>query len=420
MKAGTKKGKKIVTRALTLLLLAVLVWAGVTYFAPMLTGDAVATYQAYTVQRGDVKTNMSLSATISVRDSETLTTTESVTVREVFVTEEQQVSKGDKIIQLSSGDVLRASFDGVVNEIRVAAGDWLRRNTAMVQICNLDHLQVSMNVDEYDIEQVSVGQQCTVTVISLGGSYETEIAHINRVSASPGSVAYYTVTADLAAPENLLPGMQATVSIPTEEATDVLILPMEALGFDEEGNAYVLTSKTDGGYDRVTVETGLSDGMNVEIKSGVNEGDTVYAQTGEESAQPAFSLEALYQAVVGKKVVINDMSSRGGKGNRGQNGTTGEMGEGAPPEGFGEGQDGEMPAGMPQQSMEPQASAQPQASAAPAASAAPDQSMLPSATGAPMQRQPATDSAGSPDRPAGSDRPSGPVPTAEGGTQDEP
>ena len=58
MKSGTKKGKKIVARALALLLAAGLAWAAVTYFAPMLTGDEVATYQAYTVQKGDVKTNI--------------------------------------------------------------------------------------------------------------------------------------------------------------------------------------------------------------------------------------------------------------------------------------------------------------------------------------------------------------------------
>ena len=60
-----------------------------------------------------------------------------------------------------------------------------------------------------------------MTVVSLGLTFETEIRHVNRVSASTGAVASYTVTADIDAPENVLPGMQATVTIPRESVAGV-------------------------------------------------------------------------------------------------------------------------------------------------------------------------------------------------------
>ena len=84
-------------------------------------------------------------------------------------------------------------------------------------------------MDEYDVETVAAGQRCSVTVVSLGLTFETEIKHVDRVSASSGAVANYTVTADIDAPENVLPGMQATVTIPRESVTGVNLLPMEAL-----------------------------------------------------------------------------------------------------------------------------------------------------------------------------------------------
>ena len=101
---------------------------------------------------------------------------------------------------------------------------------------------------------------------------------MNRVSASTGAVASYTVTADIDAPENVLPGMQATVTIPRESVAGVSILPMAALSFDENGAPYVLVEDGAGGYEQTNVETGLSDGMYVEIVSGVESGDVVYVQ----------------------------------------------------------------------------------------------------------------------------------------------
>ena len=90
-----------------------------------------------------------------------------------------------------------------------------------------------------------------VTVVSLELTFETEIDHVDRVSASSGAVASYTVTADIDAPENVLPGMQATVTIPRESVSGVNMLPMAALTFDEDGAPCVLVDDGAGGYARV-------------------------------------------------------------------------------------------------------------------------------------------------------------------------
>jgi multidrug resistance efflux pump len=121
-------------------------------------------------------------------------------VKELYVQAGDEVKEGDPLVLLSTGELFSASFDGVVNEIRVEVGDWIWPNFTVVQINDLQHLEVSMNVDEYDIEQLTLGEACTVSVISLGVDFETEIAHINRVSQSQGSVAFYSVTCDLTVP----------------------------------------------------------------------------------------------------------------------------------------------------------------------------------------------------------------------------
>ncbi len=333
-KAGTamakqKPKKKGIVRffraVFILILLAVIGLVGWNYLAPMLMTDSVTLYDSNTVETGDIETEMSFSATLAVKNSETHTASELTRVKELYVSAGDEVSEGDSLVLLTNGELFTAGFDGVVNEIRVSTGDWVRPNFYIVQICDLVNLEVTMSVDEYDVKSLEVGQRCTVRVISLGIDFETTIAHINRVSSSSGTLAYYTVSCDLAVPAEVLPGMRATVIIPDQSVEDVNILSMEALTFDDEEKPYVLLKGANGDYEDHYVETGLSDGINVEIVSGLDAGDTVYTVSGTESVKAAFSLEDIYTSLVGEKVVINAARGQmpGGMGGTRDTGTDG-------------------------------------------------------------------------------------------------
>ncbi len=336
-KRSGKKVKRTVkwTLAVVALLLAGLIlWVVVM---PMVTAGAVTTYDAYQTETGDISTVKSFSATLSVKKSETFSSSEESTVRELYVTSGQSVSAGDPLVLLSTGELFSANFDGVVNEIRVDVGDWLWPNFSVVQVCDLTHLQVAMNVDEYDVKTLSVGQTCTVRVISLGIDFETVIAHINRVSQSQGTVAFYAVTCDLTVPENVLPGMQATVTLPGSSASGVTTVDMAALAFDDSKNPYVLLRDASGNYSRQYIETGLTDGMKVAVISGLTAGQTVYAESGTQRVAAGFTLTDLYTFLFGKKTVINDKSSSVGQ--RPPDGAfPAGGGTGGPPAGINDGQ----------------------------------------------------------------------------------
>ena len=287
-------------------ILAIAGLIGVNYFLPMLTSDSITTYNSYTVATGDIETWMSFSATMEVKKSESFTPSEMTKVKDVYVVSGDEVSEGDPLMLLTNGELFTAGFDGVVNEIRVGVGDWVREYFSIAQVSDLVNLDVTLSVDEYDIRSLSVGDSCTIKVISLDKDFDTTIAHINRVSSSAGTLAYYTVSCELAVPPEVMPGMRATVMIPDEAVIGVNTLPMDALAFDADDHAYVLQKQTDGSYEKLLIETGLSDGMRVEIVSGLQTGDVVYAVAGTQSITPAFSLEDLYIAVFGKKVVINE------------------------------------------------------------------------------------------------------------------
>ena len=72
--------------------------------------------------------------------------------------------------------------------------------------------------------------------------------------------------------------MNATVIITVQQAQNVLVVPDRAIQ-TQGGNSVVQVQKDDGSSDTVVVQTGLTNGTNTEIKSGLEEGQTVILPT---------------------------------------------------------------------------------------------------------------------------------------------
>ena len=284
--ARKNKKKSIVRKIIKLLIAIVLlgVLGILAYYValPMLKASVTTTYDTYSATTGTISNSLSFSGSVSVVSSEYLTAPAHGTIRDIYVKSGDNVKKGDRLIRLSTGDTVKANFDGTINAVNVEAGDSVSSGAQLCQVVDFSNMKVTMRVDEYDISEVFEGQECTVTVTALEKRFPASISHINRLSASSGSVAYYTVTASVEVTEDVLPGMQATISIPKEEARDVVVLKMDALSFDPSNSAFVYVMNESGAMEQRFVEVGVDNGNYVEIKSGLAAGETVYVEVEEE------------------------------------------------------------------------------------------------------------------------------------------
>ena len=285
------KPKRIIRKiVLWLLFLALLAGAGVFGWSA-LRQQYTVTYDAYAATIGSISNALNFSGNLNLIDSAVYTAPSASTVRTVYVSAGDEVKKGDRLVRLANGASVEADFDGNVNTVSVKAGDEVRGGDALVQIADFKHMKVSMRVDEYDIGDISVGQKCVVTVTSNERRYESEIGSIDRISASGGSVAYYTAVAYVdVTDDETLPGMQVTVSVPQEEATDAVILKADALSFDEKNAAYVWMMDETGALTRTYVKTGVSNGNYVEITEGLSDGDEVFVEAKAETASTVSGL----------------------------------------------------------------------------------------------------------------------------------
>ncbi len=279
MNTQKKKKGKLLKRIIGLVLVLAIAGAGVWYFTKGTPVAEADDYTAYTASIGSISNALSFSGTFSAVDSKTYTSAAATTVREVYVAAGQDVLQGDKLVRLANGETIKADFDGRVNSLAVSAEDSVASGDTLLQIADFEHLQISVQVDEYDISSVAVGQQCLVTATASSQMMVAQINSISYISStSTGSVAYYTAIVKVDAPTGVYPGMQASVVITQEEATDVVLVKQSALNFDEYNQAYVYMKNDAGENEKVTVEVGVTNGYYVEIKSGLSDGDVVYAK----------------------------------------------------------------------------------------------------------------------------------------------
>ena len=312
-KKGRKKKilKRIIWLVVILLVLGIVCWSVYS----RLMAEYKITYDPYTATTGSISNSLSFTGSMQLIDSATYTASAASKVREVYVSVGDKVKDGDKLMRLNGGETIEAEFDGTVSSINVAKGDEVAAGDSLITVADFDHMTVSVRVGESNIAQVSVGQSCKVTVSSVGASFESVIETIDYASYSGNNVAYYTATVnvDTSEAENVWPGMQATVTVPLEEAMNVTVLKMDALSTARNNTAYVYKENENGEMEEVTVTVGVSNGNYVEIKEGVTSGETVYkiAEKEEEATGLAGLLSGLF---TNRQVNRPGRSGSGGSG----------------------------------------------------------------------------------------------------------
>ena len=289
-----KKKKRIFRRILGILILLILLGSAGVFAWAKLRDKYTVTYDEYTATTGTISNSLSFTGSLALRDSASYTASSPATVRNVYVANGDKVKKGDRLVRLSDGSMITADFDGTVNMVSVEKNDEVSAGSNLVQIADFEHMQVSFRVDEYDIGDVQVGEACTVTATATEKKFESAIQTINYISSSQGNVAYYTATAYVDVDGGVYPGMQVTVTIPQEEASDVVILKADALSFTRDNKAFVYKKKEDESLEEVEVEVGVSNGNYVEIKAGLTSGESVYVATEEEEDSLTGLLSGLF------------------------------------------------------------------------------------------------------------------------------
>ncbi|MAZ25842.1 MAG: efflux transporter periplasmic adaptor subunit [Cytophagaceae bacterium] len=161
---------------------------------------------------------------------------------------------------------------------------------------DLREMQVEADVDEADIGNVKEGQRVTFTVDAyIGETFEGEVTQVRLDPTVESNVVTYVVVIKADNPDlKLKPGLTATISIYTLELKNIITTEAKAVNFKPDqqtlNNYYAQHNlpndinipndgttlwvyNTNGSLLPKTVKLGASDGVSVQVISGVNEGD---------------------------------------------------------------------------------------------------------------------------------------------------
>jgi HlyD family secretion protein len=172
--------------------------------------------------------------------------------------------------------VLVAPTAGTITELNIQVGEMASAGqTAAVVISDLSVLTVDVNLDETDVAQVAVGQSALVSVDAFPDAELTgEVTYIAPVAEIQSGVVLYPVTVQVAPTESpVRPGMTADVEIVSAIHEDALIVPLRAV--HTEGELAYVVRLSGGQTERVEVTLGMMTDTEVEIASGLAEGDVV-------------------------------------------------------------------------------------------------------------------------------------------------
>lgn len=186
-----------------------------------------------------------------------------------------------------------APMDGVITSRPVQSGQIIASGisnvgggTTLMTLSDVSRLFINANVDESDIGKIRDSQKTIITADAFPGRRFTgEVVRVAAKGETNSNVVTFEVKIEIdkSGLDLLKPEMTANVEIQAQRREDVLVLPNEVIQFGKDGYFVMLANDDETSAVRTEVEPGITDGLNTEILSGVEEGDKVLLPDGMQS-----------------------------------------------------------------------------------------------------------------------------------------
>jgi len=167
-----------------------------------------------------------------------------------------------------------SEVSGEVTKIYVDVNDAITQNTSIMDIVNYNNLEISIKVDEYDLSAIHEGIDAEVYLGAIGKTVTGTISEIARGASVENGVSYFETTVVLPKDTSLRVGLSAEVKVVTQSAKNAVTVPVKAIKY-EVSNTYVQNYNDKGTLEKIPVTLGISNGNYIEVKKGLNAGDTI-------------------------------------------------------------------------------------------------------------------------------------------------
>lgn len=186
----------------------------------------------------------------------------------------------------ASSTLIRSTISGLILDVPVKVGNSVilsntfNDGTTIATVADMSDLIFKGNIDETEVGQLVTGMPMRITIGALQNlKFEARLEYISPKATDNNGANQFEIKAAVTVPQGnaIRSGYSANAEIELASAKGVLTVPESAIEFS--GNdTYVYVIKGSGDdktYERRKVATGLSDGINIEIKSGLKKSEKV-------------------------------------------------------------------------------------------------------------------------------------------------
>lgn len=192
-----------------------------------------------------------------------------------------------------SSTLIRSTIDGLILDVPIKEGNSVimsntfNDGTTIATVADMNDLIFRGNIDETEVGRLHEGMPVKITLGALQNmTFDAELEYISPKGVEENGANQFEIKAALHVPDSITvrSGYSANAEIVLERAHQVLTVPESTIEFSGDSTyLYILTdSVPEQKFQRQAVSIGMSDGIRIEIKQGLNEGQKVRgAQKGE-------------------------------------------------------------------------------------------------------------------------------------------
>ena len=187
----------------------------------------------------------------------------------------------------ASSTLIRSTITGLILDIPVKVGNSVilantfNDGTTIATVANMNDLIFRGNIDETEVGRLSSGMTMKITIGALQDlKFDARLEYIAPKATDQNGANQFEIKAAVNLPSNatnIRSGYSANAEIVLAEAKNVLAVQESAIEFDGD-DTYVYVIKGEGDkqtYERRKVQTGISDGIHIEIRSGVKPNERI-------------------------------------------------------------------------------------------------------------------------------------------------
>ena len=186
-----------------------------------------------------------------------------------------------------SSTLIRSTVTGLILDVPVKVGNSVilsntfNDGTTIATVANMNDLIFRGNIDETEVGRLNTGMSMKITIGALQNlKFDARLEYISPKATDQNGANQFEIKAAVNLPtsgEQIRSGYSANAEIVLAEARHVMSVPESAIEFEGDNTFVYIVKGTDKDktYERRKVVIGLSDGLNIEIKSGLRMNERV-------------------------------------------------------------------------------------------------------------------------------------------------